>query len=297
MSNTNSILRENNSSISKNDKKRLSNYGNINWYTLLMKQVSNLNKIDIIQQNFIFVFTYLWMFKIYEARVCFEEEQLKMDFDNIYESKDMSPYYIPTYKVLNYYFSEITKLIDSNAQLKYAELILLHKDLVNIGGSYLYFKIQEIKSIAFGHSSNIFFPAEHFDIQEGYSELPNIFEKITDETVKKLKFALEKSIKQSELTLDTETIIKIPELSRYAFLTMFYDVKEKMISSNFFMNKEHIRKSPKYTTKKQSNKKILKSNSFDKLSNTKQRKSLLTRKNSRDKSPIGITDIDKLSIS
>ena len=217
----------------------------INYYNILM---NDIDKINIqYKKNYTFIMTYLWLFKLYEFNVCMDEEQLKMDFDNIHHGTDKYPYYIPTHKELYYYFYYILKFITDistqNAhtiQFEYIEIALLHESIINTGGNQIYQQIQQLKSYAFDNKIKFFTE----------QEITEIIPKISGSTLSNLKGIVSKSIQHSALinskigsnSIMSEILCKElkerHEISLYTFTHMYTNVTN--ILSHIFSREEEV---------------------------------------------------------
>ena len=87
------------------------------------------------------LFSYLWMFRMYEVKVCFDDEQLKMDYDDCAPNLP-GEYYVPTDKMPYFFFK---RLIDDYEQQKDKVSYLFIERILYELDSSLYTRINEIK--------------------------------------------------------------------------------------------------------------------------------------------------------
>jgi len=87
------------------------------------------------------LFSYLWMFRMYEVKVCFDDEQLKMDYDDCAPNLP-GEYYVPTHKMPYFFFK---RLIDDYEQQKDKISYLFIERILYELDSSLYTRINEIK--------------------------------------------------------------------------------------------------------------------------------------------------------
>jgi transcription termination factor NusB len=101
--------------------------------------------------NSITIYSYLWVFKLYEMRICTDIEQLKIDYDDCNLGNSNTDYYVPTYKRLYILFD---KLIEDYEKDEKDEIYigLLEKYLFE-NDYELYYRIQEIKRCVLGDSN------------------------------------------------------------------------------------------------------------------------------------------------
>jgi hypothetical protein len=93
--------------------------------------------------NTAILFSYLWMFRMYELKVCFDDEQLKLDYD---DSSPNSPgeYYVPTHKMPYLLFK---RLIDDYDKEKDKVSYIFIERILHELDSSLYTRINEIKYV------------------------------------------------------------------------------------------------------------------------------------------------------
>ena len=185
--------------------------------------------------NSITIYSYLWVFKLYEMRICTDIEQLKIDYDDCNIGNSYTDYYVPTHKRLYILFDKLIKYDEKDEKDEKDEIYigLLEKYLFE-NDYELYYRIQEIKRCVLGDSNyNIDFA--EFD---KFNEIS-----IYDETYKYFDEALEKvNIRNEEIQ---NKIVKYYEnnqyddlytyckddvkYNRYTFLNMYNNFYETII--------------------------------------------------------------------
>jgi hypothetical protein len=188
------------------------------------------NKKKLIKvTNSIAIYGYLWVFKLYEMRICTDIEQLKIDYDDCNVGNSYTDYYVPTHKRLYILFDKLIEDYEKDE----IYIGLLEKYLFEYDYE-LYYRIQEIKRCVLGDSNyNIDFA--EFD---KFNEIP-IYEKTYkyfDEALKHVNTKNEEiqnnivkyyeNNQYDELYKYCKDDLKY---NRYTFLNMYSDFYETII--------------------------------------------------------------------
>ena len=191
------------------------------------------NKKNLIKvANSITIYSYLWVFKLYEMRICTDIEQLKIDYDDCNLGNSNTDYYVPTYKRLYILFD---KLIEDYEKDEKDEIYigLLEKYLFE-NDYELYYRIQEIKRCVLGDSNyNIDFAEfDKFKELEIYTKTYDYFNEALKDVNTKNEEIQNNIVKYYENNQYNELYKYCKDnvkYNRYTFLNMYSDFYETII--------------------------------------------------------------------
>ena len=179
--------------------------------------------------NSITIYGHLWVFKLYEMRICTDIEQLKIDYDDCNIGNSYTDYYVPTHKRLYILFD---KLIEDYENDK-IYIGLLEKYLFE-NDYELYYRIQEIKRCVLGDSNyNIDFAEfdkfKELDIYKStYKYFHNVLKNVNKET-KKFKTKIVKYYENNQYDDLYKYCKDDVKYNRYTFLNMYNNFYETII--------------------------------------------------------------------
>jgi hypothetical protein len=173
------------------------------------------------------IYSYLWLFRLYEMRICIDNEQLEMDFDDCNLNNSHTNYYVPTHKRLYILFDKLIEEYEEDNFIGLLEKYLFEKDYE------LYDRIQEIKRFVL-REDNFYMEFEEFDkIKETpiYKKTYEYFDSLMvlvngeNEAIQKTMSTYYERNEYDELYKYCLDEVKF---NRYTFNNMFNDFYEKI---------------------------------------------------------------------
>jgi hypothetical protein len=185
--------------------------------------------------NSITIYSYLWVFKLYEMRICTDIEQLKIDYDDCNVGNSNTDYYIPTHKRLYILFDKLIKDYQKDEKDEKDEIYigLLEKYLFE-NDYELYYRIQEIKRCVLGDSNyNIDFAEfDKFEELDIYKKTYDYFKDVLENVNTRNEEIQNKIVKYYENN-EYDELYKYckdnVKYNRYTFLNMYSDFYETII--------------------------------------------------------------------
>jgi hypothetical protein len=173
------------------------------------------------------IYSYLWLFRLYEMRICIDNEQLEMDFDDCNLNNSHTNYYVPTHKRLYILFDKLIEEYQKENFIGLLEKYLFEKDYE------LYDRIQEIKRFVL-RDDNFYMDFEEFDkiketpiYNKTYEYFDSLMVLVNDEN-EAIQQTMSTYYERNEYDELYKYCLDEVKYDRYTFNNMFNDFYEKI---------------------------------------------------------------------